>query len=70
MIPAFALGLALAAAAPHPVMLEPGNISTTANEFGGAITPDGRELWYSSGVAPYYMETIFFSRRLPNGRPR
>lgn len=67
MIPAFAFGLALAAAAPHPVMLEPGNISTTANEFGGAITPDGRELWYSSSVQHFYMETIFFSRRLANG---
>jgi hypothetical protein len=69
MTSAFLLGLALAAAAPQqPIMLEPGIISTTANEFGGAITPDGRELYYSSGVAPYYMETIFFSRRLPNGR--
>jgi hypothetical protein len=67
MIHAFALGLALAAAAPHPVMLEPGNISTSANEFGGAITPDGRELWYSSSVQHFYMETIFFSRRLANG---
>ena len=63
----FALGLALASAGPEPKMLEPGMISTTANEFGGAITPDGEELWYSSSVQHFYMETIFYSRRLPNG---
>jgi hypothetical protein len=61
------LGLALAGSTPQPAMLEPGVISTTANEFGGAITPDGRELWYSSSVQHFYMETIFFSRRLPDG---
>jgi hypothetical protein len=64
------LVLALAAAAaptPQPRMLEPGVISTPANEFSGAITPDGRELWYSSSVQHFYMETIFYSRRLPNG---
>jgi hypothetical protein len=61
------LGLALAGSTPQPAMLEPGVISTTANEFGGAITPDGRELWYSSSVQHFYLETIFFSRRLPNG---
>ena len=68
MMQALAISVALAAGAPHPVMLEPGNISTTANEFGGAITPDGRELWYSSSVQHFYMETIFFSRCQANGR--
>ena len=63
----FAVALALTAGTPQARMLDPGVISTTANEFGGAISPDGRELWYSSGVPPYYMEAIFFSRRLPNG---
>ena len=58
---------ALASSVPQPKMLEPGVISTTANEFGGSITPDGREFWYSSSVQHFYMETIFFSRRLPNG---
>lgn len=69
MIQLFILfGLALATSVPAPKMLQPGVISTTANEFGGAITPDGRELWYSSGVPPYYMEAIFFSRRLSNDK--
>lgn len=68
MIGSFLLGLAMAAAHPQATMFEPGVISTTANEFGGAISPDGRELWYSSGVPNYYMEAIYFSRRLPNGR--
>jgi len=62
------LGAALAAGSPRPKMFEPGVISTTLNEFGGAISPDGRELWYSGGVPNYYMEAIYFSRRLPNGR--
>ena len=61
------LGLALLGSSPQAKMLEPGVISTTANEFGGAMSPDGRELWFSSGVPPYYMEAIFVSRRLPNG---
>ena len=46
-------------ATPPQAVIHPGQRCTT---------PDGRELYYSSGVAPYYMETIFFSRRLPNGR--
>jgi len=61
------LGLALFASAPQQTMLDPDVISTTANEFGGAITPDGRELWFTSGVPNYYMEAIFFSRLLPSG---
>jgi len=61
------LGLALADGVPQARMLDPGVISTTVNEFGGAITPDGRELWFSSGVPNYYMEAIYFSHRLPNG---
>ena len=64
---ALLLSFASAAGASQPVMLEPGVISTSANEFGGSITPDGRELWYSSSVQHFYMETIFFSRKLPNG---
>ena len=61
------LAVAAAVSSPQPKMLEPGVISTTANEFGGSITPDGRELWYSSSVQHFYMETIFYSSRLPNG---
>jgi len=61
------LSVAAAVASPQPKMLEPGVISTNANEFGGSITPDSKELWYSSSVQHFYMETIFYSRRLPNG---
>jgi len=63
----FLLALTAAVSSPQPKMLEPGVISTSANEFGGSITPDGKELWYSSSVQHFYMETIFYSRRLPNG---
>jgi hypothetical protein len=62
------LGAAVTGTSPQPKMFEPGVISTTLNEFGGVISPDGRELWYSGGVPNYYMEAIYFSRRLPNGR--
>ena len=64
---ALLLTFASAGSASQPAMLEPSVISTPANEFGGSITRDGRELWYSSSVQHFYMETIFFSRKLPNG---
>ena len=69
MIPALLLLAAASASADlQPKMFEPGVISTTLNEFGGVTSPDGRELWFSGGVPNYYMEAIYFSRRLPNGR--
>lgn len=69
MIPALLLLAAAAAGAdPQSRIFEPGVISTTLNEFGGVTSPDGKELWYSGGVPNYYMEAIYFSRRLPNGR--
>jgi Tol biopolymer transport system component len=59
--------LAVAAAAAQPSMLAPNRISTTANEFGGSITPDGREIYYSVSVQHSYMYAIYFSRREADG---
>jgi hypothetical protein len=67
MIDWLLLAVAAVGHVPQAKMLDPGVISTTANEFGGAISPDASELWFSSGVPPYYMEAIFVSRRLPSG---
>jgi len=46
------------------VMLEPGVISTSANEFGGTVTPDGSEMYFSRSVPRSYMYGIFMSRRV------
>ena len=64
------LGATVAAtmAAAAPVMLAPGTISTEANEFGGAISPDGREIYYSVSVQHSYMYAIYYSRRDGGGR--
>lgn len=59
--------MAIAAATAQPTLLAPDRISTTANEFGGSITPDGREIYYSVSVQHSYMYAIYFSRRQADG---
>jgi Tol biopolymer transport system component len=63
-----ALLLVLAAAVAQPALVGPHRVSTTANEFGGTITPDGREIYYSVSVQHSYMYAIYFSRRERDGR--
>jgi len=67
MIPLAVLSAAALSGA-QPVMLAPGTISTRANEFGGTISPDGREIYYSVSVQHSYMYAIYYSRRGPDGR--
>ncbi len=49
---------------PEPTMLGPGTISTTANEFGGSMTPDGNEIYFSRSVPRSYRYAIYRSRRV------
>jgi hypothetical protein len=48
-------------------MLGEGSVSTDANEFGGAISPDGRELYFSRSVPRSCFYAVFVSR-LERGR--
>lgn len=59
--------LAGAAAAPEPRMIGEGTLSTPANEFGGTVTPDGSELYFSISVPQSYRYAIYVSRRTPTG---
>src|SRR6185437_10420375 len=52
---------------PQARMLSPGVISTANNEFGGAISADGRTLMFSSGLPHYYGDELYMSHRLPDG---
>ena len=52
---------------PEARMLGPGVISTRFNEFGGVISPDGRTLFFSASVQPYYREETYESHRLASG---
>ena len=70
---AFLLLGAAASSSPTPVhMVGEGVISTPGNEFGGTMSPDGRELYYSISVPRSYMYAIVVSTK-KNGswtRPR
>jgi len=45
-----------------PVLVGPGTISTAANEFGGTLSPDGTEIFFSRSVPRSYAYAIFGSR--------
>lgn len=62
-----AAAIAAATAATTPEMLAPGTISTEANEFGGTISPDGREIYFSVSVQHSYMYAIYYSRKDNSG---
>ena len=64
MMAAVATSDVLAAPQPKPVMLAPGILSTPANEFGGSITPDGNEIYFSRSVPRSYMYAIYVSRKV------
>ena len=55
------------AAAPEPRMIGEGVLSTPANEFGGTVTPDGNELYFSISVPQSYRYAIYLSRRTKSG---
>lgn len=59
--------LAVGHDAPQARLFAPGIISTPNNEFGGAISPDGQTLLFSSGIPHYYRDELYMSRRLSNG---
>lgn len=46
-----------------PKMLAPGVISVPGNVFGGSMTPDGREIYFSRSVPRSYRYAIFVSRK-------
>jgi hypothetical protein len=52
-----------------PVMLAPGIISSDGNEFGGTMSPDGNEIYFSRSVPRSYMYAIYMSRKV-DGRWR
>lgn len=52
---------------PVPQMLAPNVISTNGNEFGGTMTPDGNEIYFSRSVPRSYMYAIFVSRKTADG---
>src|SRR5262249_39008170 len=49
-----------------------GVISTPADEFGGSISPDGKELYFDVTVPPHYLYTMCVSRLVNGvwGRPK
>jgi WD40-like Beta Propeller Repeat len=51
-----------AADAPTPELIGAGVISTPDDEFGGALTPDGRSMYYDVTVPPHYLYTMVESR--------
>ena len=63
-----ALAAALLTSGSTPAVLGPGTISTIANEFGGTLTPDGSEIYYSVSVQHSYMYAIYMSRRGRDGQ--
>lgn len=68
MASAFAFApMVVAQDTPQARMFAPSVISTANNEFGGAISPDGRTLIFSSGIPHYYRDELYVSRRLPDG---
>ncbi len=50
-----------------PEMLAPGVVSTKMDEFGGALTPDGHEFYFSISVPRFFLEAICVSTKR-NGR--
>jgi len=49
---------------PKAQMLAPGVISTDGNEFGGTMTPDGTEIYFTRSVPLSYMYAIYRSRKV------
>jgi hypothetical protein len=54
--------IAAGEAAPAPHMIGEGTLSTPLNEFGGTVTPDGREMYLSMSVPTSTMYAIYVSR--------
>jgi len=50
----------------QPEMIGEGVISTAKDEFGGSISPDGKEIYFDVTVAPHYLYTMCVSH-LVNG---
>jgi len=48
--------------APQAELIGEGVISTPNDEFGGSISPDGKEIYFDVTVPPHYLYTICFSR--------
>jgi hypothetical protein len=51
----------------EPVLFAPGVVSTGLYDRDVAITPDGREIYFSVAGPGYAWMTILFARRLPDG---
>jgi hypothetical protein len=47
---------------PQPEMMGEGTVSTPYDEFGGAMTFDGKEIYFCRSVPPHYFYTIYVSR--------
>lgn len=45
-------------APPAPELIGPGTISTPDDEFGGALSPDGNDIYFDVTVSPHYLYTM------------
>jgi len=61
MIAFLALAIQASASPITPEIFAPGVISTPMDEFGGALTPDGREFYFSISIPRFFLECICWS---------
>ena len=52
---------------PAAEIIAPGVVSTPFDEFGGAISPDGRSLYFDRSVPPHYLYTLWVSHDAGGG---
>lgn len=57
------VSIALLISTVKPEIWAPGVISTELDEFGGALTPDGQEFYFSVSVPRYFLECICVSKK-------
>jgi Tol biopolymer transport system component len=58
---AFAFALHGAAQNTEPVILGEGIVSTSQDEFGGSLSPDGKTIYFDRSVPPHYLYTMWES---------
>lgn len=59
---------AFAQIAPLPEMIGEGVISTLDDEFGGALSPDGKTIYFAKSVPPSYLYVLCVSHLDANGK--
>jgi hypothetical protein len=58
---AFSFALHSAAQNTEPAILGEGIISTSQDEFGGSLSPDGKTIYFDRSVPPHYLYTMWES---------